>query len=107
MNGNSTADILLGHEVEIGIPNEFAMSQNYPNPFNPSTKIDIQIPVEGMTRLVIFDLSGREVATLVNEILTPGYYTYNFTASNLASGVYFYRLSTKQSVITKRMVLVK
>ncbi len=107
VNGNSTADILLGHEVEIGIPNEFAMSQNYPNPFNPSTKIDIQIPVEGMTRLVIFDLSGREVATLVNEILTPGYYTYNFTASNLASGVYFYRLSTKQSVITKRMVLVK
>ncbi|MCC6885962.1 MAG: T9SS type A sorting domain-containing protein, partial [Ignavibacteriales bacterium] len=65
------------------------------------------IPVEGMTKLVIFDLSGREVATLVNETLMPGYYTYDFNASTLASGVYFYRLVSKDNIQTKRMVLIK
>jgi len=106
-DGNITADHNLGSVVEVGIPTEFALSQNYPNPFNPSTKIDFQIPVEGMTKLVIFDLSGREVATLVNETLMPGYYTYDFNASTLASGVYFYRLVSKDNIQTKRMVLIK
>ena len=106
-DGNITADHNLGSVVEVGIPTEFALSQNYPNPFNPSTKIDFQIPVEGMTKLVIFDLSGREVATLVNETLMPGYYTYDFNASTLASGVYFYRLVSNDNIQTKRMVLIK
>lgn len=106
-DGNSTADHTLSSQVEIGIPNEFALSQNYPNPFNPTTKIDFQIPIEVMTRLVVYDISGREVAILVNEIMTPGYYTYTLNGSFLSSGVYFYRLVSGNSVITKRAVLVK
>lgn len=89
------------------VPDEYSLKQNYPNPFNPTTKIDFQIPVEGLMKLVIYDISGREVATLVNEVLTPGYYTYTFNGANLSSGAYFYRLVTSNSVMTKRMVLVK
>ena len=107
LNGNSSADFELGSYVEIGVPEKFDLSQNYPNPFNPTTKIDFQIPVEVMTKLVIFDLSGREVATLVNETLMPGYYTYDFNASTLASGVYVYRLVSNDNIQTKRMVLIK
>ncbi|OQY77178.1 MAG: hypothetical protein B6D43_07580 [Ignavibacteriales bacterium UTCHB1] len=106
-DGNMNADFNLSNTVEIGVPSEFALSQNYPNPFNPTTKIDFQVPVEGLVKLNIVDITGREVATLVNESLTPGYYSYDFNASNLSSGVYFYRLVSKSSVITKRMMLVK
>ncbi|MBV6399006.1 MAG: hypothetical protein CDJEALGM_01388 [Ignavibacteria bacterium] len=106
-DGNVTADHNLKNVVEIGIPTVFDLSQNYPNPFNPTTKIDFQIPVEGLVKLNIIDMAGREVATLVNETLVPGYYTYDFNASKLASGIYFYRLITKNNVITKKMALIK
>ncbi|MBW7856692.1 MAG: T9SS type A sorting domain-containing protein [Ignavibacteria bacterium] len=106
-DGNSTADFTLNHVVEIGTPSVFGLSQNYPNPFNPSTKINFEIPVEGLVKLLVYDLSGREVASLVNEVLTPGYYTAEFNGANLSSGIYFYRLVTNNNTITKKMILIK
>ena len=97
----------LSNEIEVGVPNSFDMSQNYPNPFNPSTKINYDLPVDGKVSIVLYDLTGRQVASIVNEVKTAGYYTVSFNASNLASGMYFYRISAGNFVSTKKMVLVK
>ncbi len=105
-NGNFEYHTLNG-EVNVGVPSDFAMSQNYPNPFNPSTKIDYDIPVDGNVAIILYDMSGKEVTRLVNEFKSAGYYTLNFNASNLSSGMYFYRLSTSDFTATKKMVLVK
>ncbi len=83
------------------------MSQNYPNPFNPSTRINYDLPFDGKVRLKLFDMSGREFATLVNDVKTAGYYTVDFNASNLSSGVYFYTISANNFTATKKMLLVK
>lgn len=106
-DGNSTSDFILTQIVEVGTPVEFILAQNFPNPFNPTTKINFQIPIEGLVKLSVFDLSGREVAALVNEVLTPGYYIFDFNGSNLSSGAYFYRLVANNSVMTKRMLMIK
>ena len=97
----------LQNEVNIGIPSEFSLSQNYPNPFNPGTSIDFDLPVDSKTSINIFDLSGREVAKVINEFKTAGYYTVNFNASGLTSGVYFYRLTADNFSTTRKMLLVK
>ncbi len=89
------------------IPTAFALEQNYPNPFNPTTAISYQLPVIGFVTLKVYDLLGREVATLVNETKAPGNYEVNFNASNLPSGVYFYRLKAEEFVETKKMILLK
>jgi hypothetical protein len=108
-NGNFEYHNLSG-TVEIGIPAKFNLSQNYPNPFNPVTKIDFDIPKDANVKITIFDMSGREIRTLVKEFKTAGYYTVQFDASGISSGAYFYRLMTDgdiKSVITKKLVLVK
>lgn len=97
----------LSGVVEVGIPAEFALSQNYPNPFNPSTKIDYDIPTDGIVAVILYDMSGREVAKLVNDFRPAGYYTLSFNGANLSSGMYFYRLSSAGFSQTKKMVLVK
>lgn len=89
------------------IPNEFSLAQNYPNPFNPSTTISFTIPQSEFVTLKVYDILGREVATLVNENLTAGNHTYNFDASKLTSGVYFYKLQTGKFSETKKMILMK
>ncbi len=89
------------------VPQNFNLLQNYPNPFNPATKIEFDIPRASFTRLTIFDILGREIASPVNEQLIPGHYEINFEASSYPSGVYFYRLSTDGFVKTKRMMLIK
>ncbi len=89
------------------IPTVYDLKQNYPNPFNPSTKISYSIPKSGMVTMKIFDITGREVASLINDIKAPGVYTVDFNGANFASGVYFYRLEATDFVDTKRMVLVK
>lgn len=97
------------------IPGAFKLYQNFPNPFNPTTKIKFDIPsiplsrgARGVSlRLTIYDVLGREVATLVNEQLKPGTYVITFDGSNYASGLYFYRLQTSDFVEVKKMVLVK
>jgi hypothetical protein len=97
------------------IPESFSLSQNYPNPFNPSTKIKFDIPLsrgvpEGhgvSVTLKIYDLLGREVATLVNQQFKPGTYEVDWDGTNYPSGVYFYKLTTCFFKQTKRMVLIK
>ncbi|MCX7877042.1 MAG: alpha/beta fold hydrolase [Ignavibacteria bacterium] len=88
-------------------PERFSLSQNYPNPFNPSTMIEYSIAKAEKVELKVYDLLGREVATLVNEIQAPGSYNVTFNAKNLSSGVYFYRLTAGGFTDIKRMVLVK
>lgn len=89
------------------IADSYELKQNYPNPFNPSTNINFSIPKAGIVTLKIFDISGREVATLVNQNMTPGTYNVDFDGSKLSSGAYFYRLETGSFAETKKMLLVK
>jgi len=89
------------------IPTKYELAQNFPNPFNPSTKINFAIPKQAMVTLKVFDILGREVAVLVNDVKQPGYYTLDYDASHLASGVYFYKLTSGTFTEVKRMVLVK
>jgi hypothetical protein len=101
----------LSAEVIVGVPTAYALSQNYPNPFNPTTKIDFELPYDGKVSILLYDISGREVAKLVNEVKTAGYYSVQFNGANLASGMYFYRINAEGSgqnfVTTKKMVLIK
>ncbi|MBX7047001.1 MAG: T9SS type A sorting domain-containing protein [Ignavibacteria bacterium] len=101
----------LTNEVIIGTPEKFDLLQNYPNPFNPSTKINYDLPFESKVQIKIFDMTGREVAQIVNETKTAGYYTAQFNASAMASGVYFYTISAnggnRSFVKTMKMALVK
>jgi hypothetical protein len=97
----------LSNEVNIGIPSKFELSQNYPNPFNPSTNLEFGISELGFVSLKIYNTSGMEVATLVNETKAAGYYTVNFNASSLSSGIYFYTLQTNNFTSTKKMMLLK
>jgi len=89
------------------IPLRFSLSQNYPNPFNPSTKIQFSVVSSQLTVLKIYDLLGREVATLVNEELKPGSYEVTWDAMGYPSGVYFYRLKSESFVETRKLVLMR
>lgn len=93
--------------ISTGVPKEFTLAQNYPNPFNPTTSIKYSIPKSSLVKLVIYDLLGREVKTLVNETKTVGNYEVTFDASNLASGAYFYRITAGDFTDVKKMVLIK
>jgi hypothetical protein len=88
-------------------PENFALAQNYPNPFNPATTINYQIPAKSNVTLKIFNILGKEISTLVNEEKPAGLYQVNFDASNLPSGVYFYRLQAGNFAETKKMLLLK
>ena len=100
---NSSNSLSSGNQI----PKNYELAQNYPNPFNPVTKISFALPTQGFVSLKIYDITGREIKTLVNEIKQAGYYTVNFNSSNLSSGVYFYRIQSGDFVQTKRMVLLK
>lgn len=89
------------------IPEKFDLSQNYPNPFNPVTSINYALPKDGNVTLKIYDNTGREIETLVSEVKRAGYYTIQFNASRLSSGIYFYRITAGDFVQTKKMVLIK
>ncbi|WP_234570936.1 S8 family peptidase [Rhodohalobacter sp. 614A] len=88
-------------------PSEFNLEQNYPNPFNPSTVIRYALPETSSVELDIYTIDGQKVATLVNESQNAGNHTITFDGSNLSSGVYIYRLTTGQFVVSKKMVLIK
>lgn len=85
----------------------YKLSQNYPNPFNPSTKINFELPQSGYTTLKVYDMLGKEVATLVNGELKSGAHSVNFNASNLSSGTYIYQLNVNGTRITNKMILLK
>lgn len=106
-NGNF-AYYNLANEVSIGLPNTFALKQNYPNPFNPSTKIEFNLPVNSNVLLKVYDISGKEIARLINnEFRNAGNYSVDFNASTLASGVYFYKLEAGSFTGIKKMMFVK
>jgi hypothetical protein len=94
-------------EVQKNRPSVFRLEQNYPNPFNPRTEIQFQIPASSHVKLVVFDLLGREVATLVDGFEEGGFKSVEFDASTLASGAYFYRLEAGKFVEVKKMQLLK
>jgi len=89
------------------IPNKFNLSQNYPNPFNPETTIKFAIPENEFVKINVYDVLGREIASLVNEKLKAGTYEVNFNGSNLPSGAYFYRMTTDKFNDIRRMMLIK
>jgi photosystem II stability/assembly factor-like uncharacterized protein len=89
------------------IPFEYSLSQNYPNPFNPVTKIKFSVPKTGVVKLTVYDAAGRVAAALFNGELSAGTYNYDFDASQLASGIYFYKLESNDFSQTKKMVLIK
>ena len=89
------------------IPKEFALTQNYPNPFNPTTVIGYMLPRSSNVKLIVYDMLGREIKTLVNEFKQAGSYNVSFDASSLASGVYFYRINAGDFTDVKKMMLVK
>jgi hypothetical protein len=94
-------------QISEEIPNSYSLQQNYPNPFNPSTIIRFQIKDSKFVNLIVYDILGKEVSTLVNEKLNTGEYEVTFDGSNLSSGMYFYKLQAGEFNEMKKMVLVK
>lgn len=94
-------------QISTQTPQEYNLSQNYPNPFNPATSISFDIVDKVFVSLKVYDMIGREVASLVNKELASGSYTYNFDAGKLNSGIYFYKLQAGNFTETKKMMLVK
>jgi len=99
---------LIGvNNLASGIPYLYELYQNYPNPFNPATNINFDLPQKSYVKLSIYDLTGKEVITLINEPKDPGKYSVSFNAENLSSGIYFYRLQTDKYSSVKKMVLIR
>lgn len=107
-NQNFMIAVNIGIQQYTGTAVEFKLEQNFPNPFNPVTMINFGIPKKSAVTLVIYDVTGKIVSTLINnEIKTEGNYGYEFDAANLPSGIYFYKLSAGEFVESKKMILVK
>ena len=104
--------LCIGFIVGVGnnnnnVPKVYSLNQNYPNPFNPTTVISFGLPKAGNVKLVIYDILGREVKTLVNEFKQAGNYDINFDGSELASGIYFYTLTANEFTSTRKMLMIK
>ena len=106
--------ITIEYETPIGIepvsgeiPVTYNLQQNYPNPFNPVTKIRFSIPKQSFTKVIIYDITGKEISTLFESNLSAGTYETDFNASDLSSGIYFYKLITEDFTESKKMVLIK
>lgn len=96
------------NQISSSVPSEYSLAQNYPNPFNPETKIDYQLSRSGNMNLSVYDINGRLVSTIFNGFRDAGYYTVTFNASNLASGVYYYRIEFENSFDkVNKMIVVK
>jgi hypothetical protein len=87
--------------------NAYMLSQNYPNPFNPTTEISYSLDQSANVKLVVFDVTGREIATLVDGMQSSGSHKVVFGGANLSSGIYFYKIETGKKVLVKKMILVK
>jgi hypothetical protein len=106
-SGLQRSSLANNTEQTTELPREFTLSQNYPNPFNPTTTIKYGLPIDAHITLKLYDVLGREVLTLVNELAKAGYHYSTFDASRFASGVYFYRIQAGQFSQTKKLILVR
>ena len=97
----------IEESLSVMFPEKFNLNQNYPNPFNPNTKIGFEIPKEGNVTLSVYDNGGKLVSTLVSGNKAAGYYTVDFNASNLSSGVYFYKIEYSGQSKVMKMSVVK
>ncbi|MFZ4619868.1 MAG: choice-of-anchor B family protein [Bacteroidota bacterium] len=107
-------DVEFGENLQLTVehisshqPDNFALHQNFPNPFNPSTTIQYEIPVKGPVTLIVHDMLGKEIASLVNQQQDAGIHTVEFNAENLSSGIYFYTLRIGSAVMTKKLVVMR
>ncbi|MGD8306107.1 MAG: T9SS type A sorting domain-containing protein, partial [Ignavibacteria bacterium] len=97
----------VDNENPVDVPNEFQLYQNYPNPFNPQTRINFSVPEISLVSLKVFDVLGKEIATLVDEEKKAGTYEVGFDAVGLTSGIYFYKLVANNHYETKKMIILK
>jgi hypothetical protein len=104
---NEASILITGIADENKIPEKYALGQNFPNPFNPSTKIQYALPKGGLTKITLYDLLGRKIKTLVNREVEAGYHEIDFDATDLPSGIYFYRIQSGKFTQTKKMILMK
>ena len=104
-------DVVTGglavEEISNEVPSVYSLKQNYPNPFNPTTNIQFAIPKAGFVTMKVYNLLGQEVSTLVDEYKNAGTYKVDFNASNLSSGVYFYKIDAGNYTNVKKMILMK
>ncbi|MFZ1322094.1 MAG: T9SS type A sorting domain-containing protein, partial [Ignavibacteria bacterium] len=91
----------------VDLPKNFKLENNYPNPFNPTTKIKFSLPSETNVKLAVYDITGREVSVLENQVLKAGVFEYQWNGSGLSSGVYFYKLTAGSFSQVKKMILSK
>jgi len=112
--GNAIVETARWVQIQVGvqnisteIPKEFKLYQNYPNPFNPVTNINFDVPKAGLVTIKVYDILGKEVEILANEVLQPGKYKTSFDASKLSSGIYFYRITSNDFSDIKRMIVLK
>jgi hypothetical protein len=102
------SEMITGVEDKTNVlPKNFSLSQNYPNPFNPTTTIHYSVPKTSFVTIKVYDMLGKEIATLVNQEKSAGNYTVQFNGSNLSSGIYFYRMRSGNFVETKKLLLLK
>ena len=99
--------LILRNKFRCYVATEFNLRQNYPNPFNPSTRINYSVKESGLVKLSVYNLLGEVVSVLVNQNQEAGSYDVKFDASNIQSGVYFYKLESGNQVETKKMMLIK
>ncbi len=104
---NAVGVVLAVNDEKSNLPHDFALSQNYPNPFNPTTTIQYQVPEGSNVKIIVYDVLGKQVAVLVNGYQDAGTYTTNFDGTNLASGIYLYRMEAGNFVKVNKMLLLK
>ena len=97
---------------DYAVPAEFGLEQNYPNPFNPSTTIDVSIAGDSHVMLNVYDINGRLISTLANDVYDTGYHSFVWngmdqSGNKVSAGIYFYSLHTKEMTLTKKMILMK
>ena len=102
-----TPTLVSVRNISLEAPGGFSLMQNYPNPFNPSTKIGLQIVKSGFVKVAVYDITGKEVAELINAQLHSGSYEIQWNAADFPSGVYFYTMRTESYAETKKMILIK